>query len=376
MCWDSGERGTCVLEELEREDISDVPADTVGPQLIELFRHRNRIDAEIQRRLHRFDKGEGYSADGALSAQAWLRWKCKLTAGEASERVKVARRLPELEITATALADGSVSYRHAALIARTAHEVGEKWESNAEDILVTAAKELDPGRLRYAVAHLKHHLVPDGVLDEANDNHERRQLYLSETMDGLFKLDGQLDAEGGAALKTALDALMTPPSNDDTRNASERRADALVELAWRQLDGGSLPQVGGQKPHVMVTATLATLAAQPDSPAAELEWAQPVPAETARRIACDCELTPVLDGEAHGSRKVIPGWKRRALIARDRGCRFEGCEMPSAWCDAHHIKHWADGGLDELWNLVLLCRRHHRMVHEGRQELRVSAPPP
>ncbi len=159
----------------------------------------------------------------------------------------MARRLPELEITAAALADGSVSYRHAALIARTAHE-GEKWESNAEDILVTAAKELDPGRLRYAVAHLKHLLIPDGVLDEANGNRERRQLYLSQTMDGLFKLDGQLDAEGGAALKTALDALMTPPSNDDTRNAPERRADALVELAWRQLDGGALPQVGGRSP--------------------------------------------------------------------------------------------------------------------------------
>src|SRR5438270_13743404 len=119
MCCGSGERGTCVLAELEREDIADVPAEATGEQLIELFRHRNRIDAEIQRRLHRFDKGEGYSADGALSAQAWLRWKCRLSAGEASERVKVARRLLDLDMTSAALADGSISFRHAALIART-----------------------------------------------------------------------------------------------------------------------------------------------------------------------------------------------------------------------------------------------------------------
>src|SRR5581483_10288095 len=371
-----GVGGSCALAELEREDIADVPVEVIGDQLVELFAHRNRVDAEIERRLHRFDKGEGYAADHALSAQAWLRWKCRLSASEASERVKVARQLPQLELTAAAFADGSVSYRHAALIARTASEIGEKWESNAESILVTAAKEVDPGRLRFAVGHLKHYLVPDGALDEANANYERRQLYLSQTMDGMFKLDGQLDAEGGAALKTALDALMTPPSGDDDRNASERRADALVELAWRQMDAGTLPQVGGQKPHLLVTAELATLAAQPNSPAAELEWSQPVPAETARRIGCDCELTPMLDGESHGSRKVIPGWKRRALIARDRGCRFVGCDMPSAWCDAHHLKHWADGGLDELWNLVLLCRRHHRMVHEGRVPLRLTASPP
>ncbi len=371
-----GVGGRCALEELEREDIADVPVEAIGDQLIELFAHRNRVDAEIQRRLHRFDKGEGYAADHALSAQAWLRWKCRLVASEASERVKVARQLPDLELTAAALADGSVSYRHAALIAKTALEIGEKWESNAESILVTAAKELDPGRLSVAAGHLKHYLIPDGALDETNGNYERRQLYLSQTMDGMFKLDGQLDAEGGAALKTALDALMTPPSADDDRNASQRRADALVDLAWRQMDAGTLPQVGGQKPHLLVTAELATLAAQPNSPAAELEWSQPVPAETARRIACDCELTPMLDGESHGSRKVIPGWKRRLLIARDRGCRFVGCDMPSAWCDAHHIKHWADGGLDELWNLVLLCRRHHRMVHEGRAPLRLTASPP
>src|SRR5437660_1122303 len=136
MCCGSGERGNCTLHDLMGEDIADVAVEAIGDELVELFRHRNRIDAEIERRLHRFDKGEGYSADGALSAQAWLRCKCRLSAGEASERVQVARRLPELEITATALADGSINYRHAALIARTAQEVGKTWETNAEDILV------------------------------------------------------------------------------------------------------------------------------------------------------------------------------------------------------------------------------------------------
>src|SRR5207253_1663265 len=84
----------------------------------------------------------------------------------------------------------------------------------------------------------------------------------------------------------------------------------------------------------------------------------PIPAETARRIACDCSLTAVVDGEAQGTQRVVPGPMRRALVARDKGCRFEGCDMPAAWTDSHHIKHWADGGPHKLWNLILLCRRH------------------
>jgi hypothetical protein len=208
------------------------------------------------------------------------------------------------------------------------------------------------------------------VLADANLAHEHRSLYLSQTYDGLFRIDGWLDGEGGAALQTVLDSLMGPPAADDNRTAPQRRADAMVDLARRQLDGGGLPEVGGQKPHLMVTVDMATLAKAPGSPAAELEWAQPIPAETARRLACDCSITPILRGaeshqvEAGATRRAISPAKKRALVARDKGCRFEGCDRPAAWTDGHHIIHWADGGSDELPNLVLLCRRHHYRFHE------------
>ena len=359
-------KGDFALDELEAEDLDGLSGAALAEQLPDLFALRNRLDAQIQRRLARFDKLEGYSSDNALSAQAWLRWKCRLSAGEASERVKVARRMLDLDITSAALADGSISFRHAALVARAASELGDKWEANAESILVTAGKEVDPGRLRYAAGHLKYYLQPDGALNEANENHERRSLFLSQTLDGMFEVDGQLDAEGGAALKTALEALMGPPAADDERTPAQRRADALVELARQQLDEGNLPESGGQKPHLVVTAGEETLRKAPGAPPAELEWADLVPAETARRIACDCSLTMVVDGEPRPTTRVVPGPTRRALIARDKGCRWVGCDMPAAWCDAHHVKHWADGGSHKLRNLELLCRRHHRMAHEGR----------
>ena len=130
------------------------------------------------------------------------------------------------------------------------------------------------------------------------------------------------------------------------------------------MDGGRLPEVGGQKPHLVVNVDLATLTKQPGSRAAELEWAQPIPAETARRLACDAAITPIVNGEADHTSRVVPGPTRRALVARDKGCWVPGCACPPAWTDAHHIKHWPDGGPHTLDNLVLLCRRHHRRVHE------------
>ena len=358
--------GCCTLETFESEEVSELPVELVGEEIQGLFSLRNRVDAQIQRRLHRFDKERGCTADNALTTRAWLRWKCRITASEATERIDLARRLPQLEITDSALAEGAITFRHAALIARTSKEVGDRWESHAEEILVTAAREVDPFRLSYATEHLKHCLAPDGSLSDANRNHERRQLHLSQTMDGMFRIDGQLDAEGGAILKTALDSLMPPPAIGEG-GAAARRADALTELARRQLDGGNLPQKAGQKPHLLLMAEMQTLAKAPGSPAAELEWSLPVPAETARRIACDCCVTEVGPRGEHRVSRVVPGWMRRQLIARDRTCRFPGCDMPGAWCDAHHIEHWADGGLTVLWNLILYCRRHHRKSHEGLQ---------
>jgi hypothetical protein len=94
-----------------------------------------------------------------------------------------------------------------------------------------------------------------------------------------------------------------------------------------------------------------------------------VSAETSRRISCDAAVVTMqhdagLDNSAAGRRtRTIPAAIRRALGARDRTCRFPGCT--SRRCDAHHIEHWADGGATRLDNLVLLCRRHHRSVHEG-----------
>jgi hypothetical protein len=358
------------LQGLRSEDVQAVPASSMGEDLIALRRHINGCEAEFTRRLTRFDKGQGYKASAALTAKAWLRWKCNFSPSAASDRVDVSRELARLPQTTEAFAEGEFSYQHAAMIARTAEALADKMEANAETIMVTAAKELDLARLRVVTMQLRHFMDHDSVLDDANESHELRFLNLSQTLDGVFYLNGRLDAEGGATVQAALNALSGPPAPEDKRAPRERRADAFVELARRQLDGGQLPEVGGQRPHLAVTVDMATLAKRPGSWAAELEWTQPIPAETARRLACDAAITPIFLGSesdqprAGLTTRSISGSQRKALVARDKGCRFPGCDRPPDWTDAHHLQHWADGGKHVMENLVLLCRRHHRKVHE------------
>ena len=359
------------LQRLREEDLFAVPASSLAGDLEELRRHINGCEAEFTRRLTRFDKGQGYEASGALTVKAWLRWKCNFSPSAASDRVAVARELACLPQATQAFADGDFSYAHAAMIARTAERLGEKMEANAETILVSAAKELDLARLRFVTLKLRHFMDPDSVLEDANESHELRFLHLSQTLDGVFYINGRFDAEGGAILQTALNALGGPPTSEDNkRTPKQRRADVLVELARQHLDRGNLPEAGGQKPHLAVTVSMATLAKQPGSPAADLEWAQPIPAETARRLACDAAITPIFLGSesdqprAGQTSRSISGSQRKALVVRDKGCRFPGCDRPVDWTDAHHMQHWADGGKTVIENLVLLCRRHHRKVHE------------
>jgi len=284
------------LQRLREEELDALPASSMGPDIAELLGHINGCEAELMRRLARFDTGKGYAASGALDPKPWLRWQCHLSPSAAAERVEVSRRLASLPETTNAFAEGDISYKHAAMIARTAEKLGGKMEAQAESILVTAARDLDPARLRVVTLHLRHCLDPDGVLGDANDAHDLRFLHLSQSLDGVFFVDGRLDAEGGATLRTALNVLSGPPTPEDYRTPTQRRADALVELARRQLDHGDLPEVGGQRPHLAVTVEMATLAKQPGSRAAELEWTQPIPAETARRLACDAAITPIVIG--------------------------------------------------------------------------------
>ena len=352
--------------------VSTADGEALGEALIQIREAGiDPLEAVFADGLRRFDKAGEYRVEGALSAVAWMRERCNLSGGAAAERVNIARQLEKLPQTAKAFATGSLGFQHVALIARTAENVGAVQVQKEESNLLKSAHTMDPGRFAGVAKDFEHRVDREAVLAGANRAYARRYLHISEPQDGMVRLDGILDAEGGATLKTALGALMPAPNKDDDRTPGQRRADALVDLARRPLDGSKLGTVGGQRPHLVITATVETLAGLPGAPAAQMEGIGPIPMETAQRLACDSTVSWLVghaefeSETAHHAQRRIPPATRRALVARDRACVFNGCQRPAVWCDGHHLTWWTRGGKTELNNLALVCGRHHRMLHEG-----------
>src|SRR5213082_172516 len=319
------------------------------------------LEATFATGVRRFDKSGEYKADGALSLTAWLRWKCKLSGGAAMERVEIARQLEKLPATAAAFANGDVGFQHVAVLARTAEHVGAAAVRKDEATLLKSAQTMDPGQFTTVAKNFEHRVDAAGALAEANRAYERRYFHIGEPQDGLVRVDGLLDAEGGATLRTALEPFMKPVK-DDARNYGQRSVDALMELC-RQ-GSGSRRDGAGPRPQLIIRASLDTLAGIKGAPAGELEGGGTVPAETVQRYACDSALIRMtgraeLEHERNHASRTLPSSTRRALEARDRRCVWPGCGRPSAWCDGHHLVWWTKGGESSLPNLALLCRPHH-----------------
>ena len=340
-----------------------------GPVASELLEFADRSQAISAGAVRRFEKSGAWAQDGSLSMVSWLRHHGKLSGGAAMERVAIARQLEKLPETEKAFQRGDLGYEHVAILSRTAEHVGVAAVQKAEAQLLAQAQSHDPGQFAGMAREFEHRTDAEAALSEANRAYKRRYLHLSEPKDGLVHLDGLLDAEGGAVLKTALDRLMPPPSRDDDRTAGQRRADAMVDLARKALDGSKPGSTGGQRPHLVITASVETLAGVPGAAPARMEGLGAISLETAERHGCDATVSWLagkaeLESETSHAHRQIPPSTRRALVARDRECVFQGCHRPAGWCDGHHVKFWSRGGQTKLDNLALVCGRHHRMLHE------------
>ena len=325
------------------------------------------LEAVFVEGLRRFDESGEFASDGTLGIVAWLRSNCKLSGGAAAERVTISRQLEHLPQTQRAFAGGDVGYQHVVVMARTAQHVGVAAVQRQEAQLLTTAATTDPGQFAGVAKDFEHRIDAAAFLSDANGAHERRYLHIGEPFEGTVRIDGMVDIEAGAIIRNAVSAL-TLPSSDDDRTPGQRRADALVEIC-RRGPGRHTGDGAGPRPQLVIKASVATLTRTAGSPAGELEGGGAIPGETVRRYACDAAITRILgSGEleheiGHASRTIAPA-TRRALAARDQHCVFNRCDRPPAWCDGHHLVHWADGGPTRLENLALLCRPHHRMVHE------------
>lgn len=333
--------------------------------------------------------GRGAVPSGYTGPAAWLASNTALNNREAIRIERVATALSSNPHVRAAYEAGEISADHGVLIIsfleRPPAGMPAEAAPAALEFLLDAAKDRDTTVLRGAISRLKQVFETDDP--PPSEDVERNELFASTTLGGRVILKGDVDAETGDMLLSALSPLSKPrPSADaepDLRTPAQRRADALTELLCRYHDSACGPDEGGERPHLHVHIDASDLVQKPAADRGAYDemfaatdvgwmpWMGPLSVAAVRRLACDCTLSPILLDE-HGTpidlgrtTKVISRKLRRALVARDHGCAFPGCGRPPSWCDGHHVKHWADGGPTDLDNLVLLCRFHHRMIHHG-----------
>ncbi len=364
--------------------------DRIADEIAEVAAHLDAATHRLLALIRAFDEREGWARAGALSCAHWLSWRIGLDLVAARERVRVARALGSLARVDEALRRGEVSYSKVRAMVRVATPENEATLLELARSSTGAQLERLCRRYRGVTALAR--------ADEDGRCEDMRSVERYEDEDGTVVVRAKLRPEEAALLWKALDAArhaLRPteasrdraknPAGDDSAESSRgstgpapSRADALMAVVESFLAAGAPGKAIGPQCEVVIhvdPAALTKTGADPDKPAGVLEDGTPVPAETARRFSCDCALVRVADGRGGepldvGRRtRSIPAALRRALVFRDRGCRFPGCTH-SVFVDGHHVEHWADGGETALRNLVLLCRRHHRLVHEGGFELR------
>lgn len=360
------------LDELRTEDLRTLADDELAGRLDEIERAGRILEAERGRALAELERRRLFAADGHLSAAAWLAHRQGLSRRSAEGAVLQARALEAMPGVARAFGEGELSGSAVHVLASAQQAAPQAYE-RSEGALIEAARSMAFGELRRVIETWRAAADPDGATDEEERRHERRRLDVCPEPDGTVRVVGELDAEDGQGLITAIRAQMDAETRasrgPDPRTPTQRRADALAEICQQWLASRERPNVGGERPHVVVTMDLETLVERAGN--GDLDDAGSITPDTARRLACDADITRVITRGASeplelGRRtKVVPPGLRRAIAIRDRGCRFPGCGRPSGWCDAHHVRHWADGGETSLANLVLLCRPHHRAIHRG-----------
>ncbi|MGH2926298.1 MAG: DUF222 domain-containing protein [Solirubrobacterales bacterium] len=329
-----------------------------------------------------FDRRDGWNDwSGCRSTVGWISWRCALSPRAAREHVRVARALTGLPGIRAMFESGRLSYSKVRVLTRAA-------EPDSESDLLELAEHATASQLERMLRAFRR-----VTRAEAQAAHENRYLTWHWDEDGSLCLRARLPAEEGALVLASPEeshaALVRnrddsvcgpagPPHGNGPAGPADpdrlrehplpTRADALCSMAETALARGPTPRAGPDRHHLIVDVDLDLLSRDGEGVVHVRDGPALAP-EAARRLGCDASLVSIASagGEALsvGRRtRSIPPHIRRALEARDKGCRFPGCEN-RRWVDGHHIEHWAKGGETSLDNLVLLCRHHHRLLHEG-----------
>jgi Domain of unknown function (DUF222) len=356
---------SCILEELANAvDHLDLPVDS--GILTEAFALMDRLNAKLLAAVAEHDAAELWRSDGSTSMTAWLRHHTRRSGRDAARSAKTARRLRKLPVTAAAYRDGTLSGGQVQAIVVNLKDRTVGLFADHEAQLVPELARLSVGET--AVAMQDWARRADAVAgDDPEPVLPERWLHLSRILDGRRELSGSLDPEGGAVIATAVRLATTRDvEGEPRRSPAQRRGDALVDVCRWFLDHQQTRRGGRHRPHLNVITTLDALERRGHG---RLVDGSALDAATVQRLVCDAGIHRVVtNGRSsildYGSTtRSVPAPLFNALVIRDRHCRYPGCDRPPDWTEAHHVRWVTRGGTTALDNLVLLCSRHHHLLH-------------
>jgi hypothetical protein len=327
-----------------------------------LQRHLDRITVAHARALQRSEAIALHAGTGKRSVAEWLSSTTGSSRGETAGKLRLAETLQRSPVLAAAVSAGEVS----PATARTLSDVVAHPPAGADVAeLVTLVKGTDPRQAQRCVEQWKQ-LHSTETEDEFRERcHQARSLVFTTPIDGMVNGVFSLPVLEARPVQAAIGHLAGKPSDTDTRSTQQRLADGLILLADAYIKGE--PMGGRSGPTVLVNVSLDALSGRSDAPGVTT-WGDLVPASEVRQLL---EHSVVRTASSGAGEAMSLGRRMRlasdaqwhALVARDGGCRWDGCEIPAEWCDVDHFVGWEQGGATDLSNLWLLCRHHHTEKH-------------
>lgn len=351
--------------------------------IVEAVSQITAATAAVLEQIAVVDAEASWDAESKSTAH-WLSWRCGFDLATARTWVSVARRLKDLPGIRAAFQKAELSFPQVAALVKVATPETEK-------ALIEIARAATGAQLS-AVVKAYGRVLAKVAAETAEEAYGRRQVSINHYEDdGLWRFSATLPPEEGALLKAALQAVaseLTSAAREGARSPDDYPglahltqaswADALMAIAESALAAGIASRSAPERTQVVVHVSAETLTSDEAGQHCEIDDGPDLAPESARRLACDATLVALVES-AEGqplsvgrrTRKISPAL-RKALAARDNGCRFPGCAQ-RRFVEAHHIEHWARGGETSLSNLVTLCWWHHHHLHEGGYTIQAGA---
>lgn len=369
------------LDDLAAIDLLELPPSELAAATVAVQQLADRARVVLAGFVAHADRAAVWQGSGSRDAAGWLAGVTGSAYGRAAELLRLADTVAASPAVADRLASGELSIDTATCLHRAVMAPPETAGVDDVDRLVERCVGLAPAAARRVVDEWRDELSQNEPAQLEQIRHERRAVHIRPPDDGMVLVTAQLPTLDAHRLRKVMESYAGRPSDDDRRTTAQRLADGLMALVDSAGRAGGLGRGGGDggvregvsrgrtRPVLLVTIDVASLVGADERPGLD-EFGARIPAHVVRSLAGRADLQRLV----HAAGRVLDLGRAvrlatddqyRALVARDGGCRWPGCDRPASWCEVDHLVPWSAGGRTDLANLVLWCTAHHAEKHRA-----------